>query len=1050
MRGNSTRLLLARGFLLLLLYSCITVFPAHAQEKIIKGKIISEEDKGGIPGVNIVVKGASTGTISDGDGNYSLSVPEGAETLVFSFIGLETKEIAIGNLSVIDVGMESDVKQLTEVVVTAFGMERNKAALGYSVQSVDGSVVSKVPNQNVVNNLSGRVPGLQVSGNSAPGGSPEFVIRGFSSVSGNNQPLVVVDGVPIQQTSNSTSTERTNNQRFGGGLSEIDPNNIAEISLLKGPNAAALYGSRAANGVILITTKSGAGAKGIGVDANFSTTFENPLVKPKFQDTYGGGYGYDTWYADGWSGTVDGFKGTAGTDESWGAPMDGRQVRHWWSGAETAPLVPEPDNWEQWWQTGQTATSTVAISGGNDQGNFRLSLGKTGQEGIVHNNSFWRNNFRLNSSYKFTDKLSVITIGEYIKSGSDNRNFLSNQTFIWHHRHVNYNQLRNYKDYEDVHIQRAGNTEPPNWQHTYFTNPYFIEEVLKRPNEKDRFLGNIALNYTFNEWLSLMVRTGTDVWTDTRMNIVAYERVRNSFGRGSYSEEVLRKQETNSDMILTFSRDLTPDFKLTAQAGGIARSNFYKRNYSEVQQLTIDGVYNLGNNASPNIDASTIEESQVNSLFGSLQMGYGNFLFLDVTGRNDWSSTLPASNNSFFYPSVSLSAVLTEMIPLESKILSFAKVRASWAQVGNDADPYLLQQVYSPTGLWDGSIPKFAESKEIANSELRPEITTGIELGADIRFLSGKIGLDLTYYDQSTRDQILGVDISRSAGYTRRILNAGEIQNKGVEIMLIGTPVELPNSFRWDVSVNFARNRNQVVELAEGLTSLTLWSDRGASLEARVGEPYGNLYGNKFARAEDEQLIFRNGYPYNLPGQHIIGNITPDWLAGFSNSVSYKGVALNVLLDMKKGGDLYDMGVSLQRVTGVLEETAVGREEGVIGEGVMNVGTTEDPQYATNDVVVPARNFYGYYSGRQYHEAAVFDGTYVKLREASISYTLPAKWMAGNFLEAVSVSVVGRNLAILFKNATHMDPEVSSASLGYSYGQLPSARSMGFSVNVKF
>lgn len=1036
--------------MLTVLFGCISILSVSAQERVVKGKIVSQDDKAGIPGVNIVVKGATTGTISDADGNYTLSVPAEAQTLVFSFIGLETKEVAIGSQSVIDVSMASDVKQLTEVVVTAFGMERNKAALGYSIQSVEGDIVSKVPNQNVVNNLSGRVAGLQVSGNSVPGGSPEFVIRGFSSVSGNNQPLVVVDGVPIQQTSNSTSTERSNNQRFGGGLSEIDPNNIAEISLLKGPNAAALYGSRAANGVILIKTKGGSSSRGVGVDANFSTTFENPLVKPKFQDIYGGGFGYRTWYADGWSGTVDGFRGTAGTDESWGAPMDGRLVRHWWSGTETAPLVPQPDNWEQWWETGQTTVSSVAISGGGDAGSFRLAIGRTDQDGIVHNNNFWRNNIRLNSTYNFTDKLSITAIGEYIKSGSDNRNFLSNSTFIWHHRHVDYDKLRNYKDYEGVHIQRAGNTEPPNWQHTYFTNPYFIEEVLVRPNEKDRFLGNVAVNYQFNEWLSVMARTGTDVWTDTRLNVTAYERVRNSFGRGAYSEEVLRKQETNSDIILTLSKDLTPDFKLTAQAGGISRTNFYKRNYTLVQQLTIDGVYNLGNNASPNVDESLIEESQVNSLFGSAQFGYGNYLFLDVTGRNDWSSTLPVENNSFFYPSVSLSAVVTEMLGFKSSVLSFAKLRGSWAQVGNDADPYLLQQVFSPTGLWDGSIPKFAESSEIANSSLKPEITTGIEIGADLRFFSGKIGLDLTYYDQSTRDQILGVDISRASGYTRRVLNAGEIQNKGVEVQLLATVVEMPNSFRWDASVNFARNRNQVVELAEGLTSLTLWSDRGASLEARVGEPYGNLYGNKFARTDDGELLFRNGYPYNLPGQHNIGNITPDWLAGVSNTFGYKGVSLNVLIDMKKGGALYDMGVSLQRVTGVLDETAVGREEGVIGAGMKNIGTDEAPEYVINDVVVPARNFYGYYSGRQYHEAAVFDGSYVKLREASLSYSLPSKWMSYIFLEAVSVSVVGRNLAILFKNATHADPEISSASLGYSYGQLPSTRSMGFSVNVKF
>lgn len=1021
----------------------------YAQDRAISGKITDQETNQPLPGVNILAKGTTIGTVSDIDGNYRINVTDDVAALIFSFIGYTTKEVEINGSDVIDVTFAPDVQSLSEVVVTAFGLEREKKALGYSVQGIDGEAINQVPTQSVVNNLSGRVAGLQVAGNSTPGGSPEFVIRGFSSVGGNNQPLIVVDGVPMQQTSNSTKDEREDNQRYGGGLSEIDPNNIAEISVLKGPNAAALYGSRAANGVILVTTKTGSGTNGIGVDVNLSTTFDSPLVKPEFQNIYGGGSGY-TWYADGWSGTVDGYKGTAGTDESWGSPMDGRLIRHWWSGPETAPLVPEPDNWEQWWETGKTLSGSVALTGGNENGSFRLSIGRLQQEGIVYNNNYYRNNFRLNSSYNFTDKLKITALGEYIKSGSDNRNFLSNSNFIWHHRHTNFDQLRNYRQYEDVHIQPAGNDEPPSWQHTYFTNPYFIEEVLVKPNEKDRFLGNISLNYEFTDWLNLMVRTGTDVWSDTRISVDAYERTRGAFARGAYSEEVLRRQETNADLILSFDKTFANRYSVVAQAGGVSRTNYYKRNYSKVEQLTIDRVYNLGNNASPNTDESAIQESVVNSLFGSLQLGFNNYLFLDITGRNDWSSTLPTENNSFFYPSVSVSAVITDMLNVPTGFLSFAKLRASWAEVGNDADPYMLQQVYKPQGLWDGAIPKFAESNEIANAGLKPEITTGIEVGADLRFLNGRIALDVTYYDQTTRDQILGVDISRASGYTSRILNAGQITNKGIEAMLSGTILQLPGGLTWDASINFARNRNEVVELADGLTSLTLWTERGASLEARVGEPYGNLYGNKYARTEDGQLIFRNGYPYNIPGQQVIGNITPDWIGGISNAVSFKGITLSALIDAKKGGDIYDMGTSIARITGVLEESALGREEGVIGTGVKNIGTEESPQYVTNDVVASARTFYGYYSGRQFHEAAVFDASYVKLREASITYMLPKSWFANNFLQSASISLVGRNLAIFYKNTTHIDPEVSSASLGYNYGQLPSTRSLGFNLNVKF
>jgi TonB-linked SusC/RagA family outer membrane protein len=1048
---------------ILTLTSCILSLPLLAQERVISGVVKSEDDGLSVAGVNVVVKGTSIGTITSIDGEYSLRVPDDADALVYSFIGLVSEEVPITGRSVIDISMKTDATQLTEVVVTALGLERDTKALGYAVQEVKGDELSKVPTQSVVNNLSGRIAGLQVSTNSVPGGAPEFAVRGFSSVSGNNQPLIVIDGVPMAQTTNGANLanssdgtrkdanfNRKQNQQYGGGISEIDPNNIESISILKGANAGALYGSRAANGVILITTKSGYGNKGVGVDLNFSTTFDDPLVKPGFQNTYGGGSGGQTWYADGWSGTVDGFKGTAGTDESWGSPMDGRLIRHWWSGTELAPLTPEPDNWEQWWETGRTTSTSVGISGGNDLGSFRLSVGRMDQDGIVHNNNFWRNNFRLNTSYNFTDNLKVSALGEYIKSGSDNRGYLSSSVFIWHHRHVNFNQLKNYRAYEAVHIQPAGNDEPPNWQHTFFTNPYFEQEVLVQPNEKDRFIGSISVTYDFTDWLSLMVRSGTDFWTDTRINVDRYERTRGSTRAGRYSEEVLRNQETNSDFILTMNKNFN-NLSLIVQAGGIQRKNYYKMDFARVEQLTIDRLYNLGNSASPNTNESAIAESQVNSLFGSATIGFKDYLFLDVTGRNDWSSTLPGGSNSYFYPSVSLSAVLTDMFPgLYSNSVSLIKLRGSWAQVGNDAPPYKLQQVYLPQGLWDGGVPKFSESNEIASAGLKPEITTGMEFGVDLRFLDGRIGLDAAYYDQSTKNQILAVDIARSSGYNSRVLNAGEITNKGVEITLDGTIVKLANRLTWDVSLNFAKNESEVVELADGLSTYVLWTQRGASLEARVGQPYGSLYGVRFARTDDGQIIFKNGYPTTVPGQHVIGNITPDWTGGIYNSITFKGITIGALIDIKKGGDIYDMGTSLARQNGISDESAVGREEGVIGVGVMNVGTEGDPVYVPNDVVASTRTFMSYYSGRQYHEAAVMDGSYVKLREASLSYELPEKWFADNFLQSVRLSVVGRNLAIFHKNTRHVDPEISSADLGYNYGQLPSTRSIGFNVNVKF
>jgi outer membrane receptor protein involved in Fe transport len=442
---------------------------------------------------------------------------------------------------------------------------------------------------------------------------------------------------------------------------------------------------------------------------------------------------------------------------------------------------------------------------------------------------------------------------------------------------------------------------------------------------------------------------------------------------------MLSRQETNSDFLLTYDRQLTTDFSLTVNAGGNSRVNNFKRNYTRIQDLAINKVYNLSNYASPPITESRIEEYQVNSLFGSAQFGFKNYLFLDVTGRNDWSSTLPAENNSFFYPSASLSAVVTDMFDIQSGVLSFMKLRGSWAQVGNDTDPYRLQQLFNSEGLWAGSTPVVSEDTEIANAELRPETTTGIELGTDIRLFNNRVGLDFTYYDQTTTDQILAVEISRATGYIYKLLNAGEIQNKGVELMLTATPLQLPGGFTWDVMANWARNRSQVNELADGLDTYVLNTYHVTS-EARVGRPFGELRGTFFARDPEGNVIYRNGQPVagvNEDGSTVktLGNIQPDWTAGISNTFRYKGISLSALIDIRQGGDIFDRGTSVARRTGQLAETAIGREEGVIGVGVKNIGTAEAPQYVTNDVVVDAQAFMGNHHPRNINEVAIFDAS---------------------------------------------------------------------------
>ena len=1049
----------------LVLWACHVSFNfAIAQNMVpITGTIVAAEDGFGLPGASVMVKGSTIGANTDLDGKFKLSVPE-SSILVFTFVGYATQEIPLGSQTNFDVKLVLDTKQLQELVVTAFGIAREKKALGYTVQEVKGAALAENKSSNVANALSGKIAGVRIQSNGGPGSGSNIQIRGAASVSGNNQPLIVIDGVPMQQT---------DSKQYGGGLSEINPDDIAEISVLKGPNAAALYGSRATNGVLLVTTKSGKGTKGLGVTVSSNVTFERPWIKPDFQNTYGGGSGYRTWHNDGWSSPITDplqiqqyrdvydsrypLAGSGGTDESWGAPMDGRLVRQWWTGNDVAPLTPQPNNWEQYWETGSTYNNSVALSGGNDKGYFRLSLGRLDQKGIVYNNDFRRSNFRINSGYNLTDKVSVTVAGEYIKSGSDNRGYQSSQDFIWAHRHSDFNKMKNWEQYEGIHNQKPGDNLPPNWQHLFFSNSFHAEKYLTNSNEKDRLLGNIALNYQITPALSLMLRSGTDVWNDTRINITAYERIRSgAYLPGQFNEQVLRNQETNHDFILTYNKDITNDFALNVQMGGISRTNYYKNNYFAVGELIVDGLYNAGNSVpATNTIQSTIEKNQVNSIFGSANFSWRNSIFLDVTARNDWSSTLPSNARSYFYPSASLSAVLTELLPIDSHFLTFAKVRGSLAQVGNDAKPYMTNQTFLSNGSWNGNVAKFTENREIANSGLKPEITTGVEVGADLRFFKGLIGLDITYYNQTTRDQILGVEISKASGYNTRILNAGKVENKGIEITLSGTPIKNRGGFTWDASVNFARNRNKVLELAEGLTTYMLASQRGLTSEARVGQPYGSLYGVGFERAPDGQRLYgENGLPIISSQPRILGNIQPKWIGGFQNSFSYKNFSLSALIDARIGGHIYDEGTANSRWTGQLYETGLGREEGIIGKGVKAVTAADGTvSYVPNDVIVTATQLYGYNNPRNYHEAGIFDASYVKLRELSFGYTLPS-FIAKKFkAQSAKVSLVGRNVWMIFKNTQHVDPEFDSKggnAQGFGYGELPSSKSMGLNLSVSF
>ncbi|MCD9019321.1 SusC/RagA family TonB-linked outer membrane protein [Parachryseolinea silvisoli] len=1031
-----------------------------AQERTVTGRVTSAEDGSGLPGVNVVLKGTTNGTVTDANGSYTLKVPAEGGILMITFIGLTTQEIEIGSRSTVDVPMAADTKQLTEVVVTAFGIEKDKKSLGYAVQDVSGSALTTARESNIVNSLSGRVAGVQVTnGSGSVGSSSRIVLRGASSLTGNNQPLFVVDGIPINNNNYATGIGNTVVNGNGGadrqnGAADINPDDVESVTVLPGPNAAALYGSRASNGVILITTKSGRGSKGLGISVNSSATFEKPLRLPSYQNSYGGGYNnkYYNWH----DGTTD----SGGEDESWGPALDkGLEFVQWDSfDGQPRPWVSHPDNIKDFFETGKTFQNNIALSGGNEKADFRLSLSNFDQKGIIPNNDFKKNTIAISSGLNVTDKFRAEVSVNYIKSKSDNTtgggydNNNPMQQFTWFQRNVDVQKL---KDYANLPLAPEGTSAagtPINWNTNFNNNPYWVLYNNTQGFDKDRIIGNVRLSYEFTDWLSLSVRTGTDFFTDLAVSKRAHGS--NDYPNGNYQEVDRTWYEVNSDFLLTFNKEVMTDLKVVASVGGNNMRQVHDRTIAEAPELEIPGVYNLDNSRVA-VDVETFaEQKEIHSLYGNVELSFRDYLFLTVTGRNDWSSTLPKNNNSYFYPSFSLSADVTSILGLQSEVLSYAKIRGGWAQVGADTDPYKLVNVYSFFDPWGGSLITPTVGNTLLNPNLKPEISSSYELGTELGLFGNAVNLTFTYYNKTSTDQIVPVSISGASGYTSFQVNAGEMTNKGIELQVSGSPIKTSTGFTWDVSANFTRNRNEVVKLAPGLEALQLSSYWNSQIIAQRGQPYGVIYGTDYLRDPQGNIVHVNGVPQRDPsGNKTLGDANPDWLAGLNNTFSYKGLSLNVLVDAKIGGEVYSMTNAWGRYSGILEETLIGRETGIIGKGVKQAGTDEngDPIYVPNDVSVPAMTYNHAAFGNTVVAGSVFDASYVKLRQVSLGYTLPASLLTKTPFKKVTFSIIGRNLALLYTKVPHIDPETgftnSNGNLGLEHAQTPSTRSMGFNLN---
>jgi ferric enterobactin receptor len=1016
--------------------------------KAIEGQVIDKQTGEPLAGATVKVKGTLIGTTTDADGSFKLSVPDDAGILVISFIGFKNSEVTIGSQTTFNIILEADVSSLQEVVVTALGVERDKTTLAYATQSLANQDINQSRNGDLGSQLSARVPGLQITPLSSGGlvSSSRIVLRGETSLNFNkNQPLIIVDGVPVSNNFDGVGASNLQDDiptDYGNGFNGINPDNIESVNVLKGATAAALYGSRAANGAIVVTTKSGRGDN-FNVVVNSGWTTESISRSLDFQNEYGAGLAGN--YAN-------------GLGLSYGPKLDGSITGPILGSPKSPnpePLLPYAKNTfvNDFFQTGISSNNSIAISSSNDLGYLRVSYAQQEKKGIIPNTDFQNKTFSIKTGYTIFDKLKLDVVANYVKTGSDNLPVIG-----YGGQSIGYSQLfwpRNasvawVRDYwvpgQEFIKQNHVTTFAAD-------NPWLIAYENLNGFGKNRVFGNAKLTYQITDNLKVFVRAGTDYYNDRRVS----RRPRGSaqFRNGMYREQSINFQESNFDFLATYFKKLgAGNTTLDVSVGGNILMQSGNALKLESRQLTVPGIYNAGNIRDfPRLD-ETVFNKQVNSVYANAQLGLKNALFLTAAVRNDWSSTLPSSNSSYLYPSVGASVVLSELVSLP-KIFSQAKVRSSWAQVGSDTDPFLIQQSFAY-----GTLPGSVQNQPlIANTNLKPERTTSFEIGTELSLFNNRVGLEFNYYNNVSKDQILQAPVSTTSGFSNKLINAGQIKNSGIELLINGTPLKTRN-FKWDISLNYARNRSEIVELAPGIESFVMVSGGISSgtftIEARPGGQYGDIYGPVFQRSPDNQVVFRNGLPVLAPAVGKVGNINPDWTANLKNNFSYKKVNLSVLMNYQSGGDVYSGSNSVMYVTGVNPESTVNRGGQITGDGVI---ANSDGTFRPNDVAVSAQTFYfdGYY-GRRNAETNVFDNTHFKLREVSIGVDISSLFKSISFIKRANISVYGRNLAIWSKSngMRHFDPEIATHNGGNTIlpgvetAQLPATRTIGFNIRLEF
>ncbi len=1056
-----------------------------AQSQSYSAQVLDAENQP-LVGATVNEVGTQNFTLTGEDGRFTLKTDSRDFTLRITFYGYETAKIPVtkGQLPA-TILLEESENQIEGVLITALGIEREKQSLTSAVGRVDERQLTDVPMTNVVNSLAGQVAGVQVTnGSSGVGSSSRIVIRGENSLSGTNQPLFVVDGVPISNDliASDLFNDGGNIQEvdFGNGVADLNPDDIASISILKGPGSAALYGTRAANGVVVITTKRGGKKPGFHVTTSSLLTFETLLTLPDYQNVYGGGSNGQYAFENGiGAGVNDGGISSYGprldqgllikqfdspSVDASGNPVRGGDViaRTLPDGSFTeitpTPWVSRPDNVRNFFETGITSQHNVAVSYGSETGGLRLAYSNLRNQGILPNTDLSRDGLTLSLDQQFTRRFRVDAFVNFINSRSDNRPNLGYgyenimYGFNWTGRQTDLGAMRDYWQAGQEGIQHY------DFNYLWLTNPYLTLFENTNAFDKNRMLGNVALTYDVTDKLSLRLRTGTDVYNDARTFRRTFSTNRRPFG--GYREDDVRFFEMNTDALLSYEDRLGEDLRFTVSAGANRFDQRIDYTAAEAYQLAVPGVYSLANSRSPLRGSSQQFERRINSLYAFGNLGFRSALYLDLSVRNDWSSTLPADNNSFAFYSAGLSYVLSNMVALPQPF-SYLKLRFNAARVGNDTDPYQLNNTFRFNQNY-GSFFRVTNETVLRNANLKPERLDAYEAGLSLWAFNDRVQLEVSAYQNTSINQIIGRPISQAAGFSNVIENGGEVRTRGLEALLSARIISRKD-FQWTASVNFSTYRSVVTVLPEGVDQYvtgeaSVFRGSGGSNTvfyiARENGRVGDMYGTGFVEIDGETLYGPNGLPVQDANLRLLGNYNPDFFMGLRNEVRFKGFVLTALVDWRQGGTIVSRLKALGSTSGVLAETLVGRENGVVGDGVMNVGTASEPQYVPNTTSVPASQFYNNFYDRGNEASALYDASYLKLRQVSLYYTLSARSSQAIGFESIRVGVIGSNL-LLFTENPHFDPELNAfqgRNIVYGVDDMsyPSTRSYGISLKTEF